>query len=123
MTLYRTTSNQIVTGHRADTVEAYEDNAGGLNLYAYSDGEVVWSCHYYGNEDEAAADFAGIAEQGLDPVAEGWESDDLDLDGELGDLFASSDWYSGLDGSMFSVEHSGAAAQRMARLYLGEYDE
>lgn len=105
------------------TVEAYEDNAGGINLYAYSDGEVVWSCHYYGNEDEAAADFAGIAEQGLDPVAEGWESEGLDLDGELGDLFASSDRYSGSDASMFSVEQSGAAAQRMARLYLGEDDE
>lgn len=102
------------------TVEAYEDNAGGINLYAYGDGEVVWSGHYYGDEDYAAADFAGIAGQGLDPVAEGWESAGLDLDGELGDLFASSEWYSGSDASMFSVEHSGLAAQRMARLYLGE---
>ena len=104
------------------TVEAYEDSAGSISLYAYSDGEVVWSGHYYGDEDYAAADFAGIAEQGLDPVAEGWESDGLDLDGELGDLFASSGWYSGDDISMFRRDYLGAAAERMVSLYLGEVE-
>lgn len=103
-------------------VEAYEDNAGGITLYAISDGEVVWSGAYYGDEDCAAADFAGIAEQGLDPVAEGWESAGLDLDEELGDLFASSEWYSGSDASMFRRDYLGGAAERMARIYLGEAD-
>ncbi len=103
-------------------VEAYEDNAGGLNLYAYNGDQVIWSGSYYGDEDEAAADFAGIAEQGLDPVAEGWESAGLDLDGELGDLFANSGWYSGSDASMFRRDHLGAAAERMVSLYLGEVE-
>lgn len=64
MTTYRTDPVQIVTDHRADAVEAYGDDAGGINLYAYSNGEVVWSCHYYGDEDEAdmAVELQSMAE-------------------------------------------------------------
>ena len=104
-------------------VEAYEDNAGGITLYAYDGDQVVWSGSYYGNEDEAAQDFAGIAEQGIDPVEAGWESAELDPDAELGDLFANSEWYDGAYSSMFRSSHLGAAAERMVSLYPGEADE
>lgn len=64
--------------------EAYEDNAGRLLIVALEEtGEElrpVWGATYYGREDEAGQDWAGIIVQGLDPVREGWEglgTDDL----------------------------------------------
>lgn len=64
--------------------EVYEDNAGRLLIVALEEtGEElrpVWGATYYGREDEAGQDWAGLVVQGLDPVREGWEGltpDDL----------------------------------------------
>ena len=57
------------------TYEVYEDNAGGLHLFAL-DGEqnVVWGFYYYGEESMAAADWIGLISQEIDPVVSGWET-------------------------------------------------
>ncbi len=56
------------------SVEVYEDNAGALHLFAFGhDGEIVYAAHYWGCEDQAAADYCGLVVQGIDPVSEGWE--------------------------------------------------
>lgn len=81
------------------TYEAYEDNAGGLHIFALDDeGAVVWGSIHYGEEYEAAQDWAGLMAQGCDPVAEGWESPDgIEEDYESQTYpgsrqIASSDW-------------------------------
>ncbi len=83
------------------TTEVYEDNAGGISIYHSVDDTVVWSMHYYGNEEDAAADFVGLAVQKLDPIAEGWDNGELDITNEAGDLIASTDWYKGSDDDYF----------------------
>lgn len=55
--------------------EAYEDNAGGLHLFALDDEQnVVWGFYYYGAEYMAACDWVGLLVQEIDPVEDGWES-------------------------------------------------
>lgn len=63
------------------TYQAYEDNAGGLHLFALAeDGAPVWGDYYYGardnlgyaGEDYAGMDWHALMVQGLDPVREGW---------------------------------------------------
>ena len=79
--------------------EVYEDNAGRLLIVALEEtGEElrpVWGATYYGREDEAGQDWAGLIVQGLDPVREGWEGlspDDLarDYSGGFGRQVADS---------------------------------
>lgn len=57
--------------------EAYEGNNGDLLLVALEETgdelRPVWGATYYGREDEAGQDWAGLVVQGLDPVREGWE--------------------------------------------------
>lgn len=58
------------------TIEAYEDNAGGLHLFALDETNhgprPAWGAHYYGQEGNAAIDYGNLL-KGADPVAEGWE--------------------------------------------------
>lgn len=74
--------------------ELWEDNAGGLHLFAYpSEGAPrVYATTYgtataprgYTPEEQAAADWVAIVEQCIDPWAEGWEGMDLEA--------ARADW-------------------------------
>lgn len=62
--------------------ELWEDNAGGLHLFALdSAGSPVWGSTYYGEgslttysgEEMAAMDWVGVYVQCLSPLSEGWE--------------------------------------------------
>lgn len=64
--------------------EVHEDSIGTLFIVALEDAgdelRPAWGATYYGHEDEAGQDWAGLIVQGLDPVREGWEGlapDDL----------------------------------------------
>ena len=75
-----TTRGSTMSKH-SRAIEVYEDNAGGLHVFAL-DGtatgtQVVWGASYYGMEVDAANAYADLLEGG-DPVAEGWERGDLD---------------------------------------------
>ena len=81
--------------------EAYEDNAGRLLIVALEETgkelRPVWGATYYGREDEAAQDWAGLVVQGLDPLREGWEGIEPDRIAELyhestARMIAGDDW-------------------------------
>ncbi len=103
--------------------EVYEDNAGGLTLYAYDWGEPIWSASYRADEDGLtmlAQDFCALA-SAIDPRAAGWDGDEgLDPDAETGTLIASTDWYDGSDDSLFARDPAryGNAGRAFAVEYL-----
>lgn len=99
----------------ATLVEVFEDNAGGLKLYAHNEDNLVYGCLYYDQTTEdgytapelCAADFVALAVQGIDPEADGWDAGDnalisIDYDAECGHLIASSAWYEGLASDMWA---------------------
>lgn len=107
-------------------VEVYEDNGGGLKLYAFADGSLVYGCLYYDQTTEdgytapemCAADFVALTVQCIDPEADGWDAGDYSLSGidyaaESGRLIASSEWYKGADSDMWGdVEDADGYAGR-----------
>lgn len=107
-------------------VEVYEDNAGGLKLYAFIGGRLAYGCLYYDQTTEdgyaapemCAADFVGLAVQGIDPEADGWDAGDcaligIDYAAESGRLIASSAWYDGAEADMWGdVEDADGYAGR-----------
>lgn len=57
------------------SVEVYEDNAGGLNLYVIMhDGSVAYGHHYYGQEGRCAEDYRGALD-GADVTV--WDGNDI----------------------------------------------
>lgn len=109
---------------KSKVTEVYEDNAGGLNLYHMVDGETVYSAHFWGQEWEAAQEFAGLTMQDIDPVTDGWESAGLDPDEEMGQLIATSDWYEGDDADMWSEPDGlGAAGRAFVRALESDGEE
>ena len=106
------------------TTEVYEDNAGRLYLYHIDqDGTIDYASTYYGSPEDCATDFAAIAVAGADPVADGWESIDLD-DAQadydmLANPIASTDWYDGSESDMVDDDQSGYAAMDFVAAYLG----
>lgn len=110
-------------------VEVYEDNAGGLKLYAFSGGSLVYGCLYddqttedgYTAPEMCAADFVALTVQCIDPEANGWDAGDCALTGidyaaESGRLIASSDWYKGADSDMWGDADGYARSQFIAAL-------
>ena len=103
------------------TYEAYEDNAGGLAIFALDDGKAVWSGHYYGRENDMAVDWGNLVLAHMDPIAEGWDDAGLDLSEwrDMATRIADSGWANvpyGISvhaclnaGQMFAV-HAGAAS-------------
>jgi hypothetical protein len=118
---------------RKDEMKArvYEDNAGGINIYAFDDdGRQVWGAHYYMPEydgttapERAAEDFAGITVQGIDPVEDGWgygEADEMPLESsDMGTLIADSDWYNGSYEDMVLKSATGCAGRKFVDYFLG----
>lgn len=92
--------------------EAYEDNAGGLAIFALDDGRAVWSGNYYGREVDMAVDWGNIVLAHMDPIAEGWDDAGLDLDDWMGLLIADSEW----DGLPYGIDidQCGEAGQLFA---------
>lgn len=107
-------------------VEVYEDNAGGLKLYAFANGSLAYGCLYcdqttedgYTAPEMCAADFVALAVQGIDPEADGWDAGryaltGIDYDAESGRLIASSAWYEGVESDMWGdVEDADGYAGR-----------
>lgn len=109
---------------KSTATEVSEDNAGTLHLFHLTqDGTIDYASTYYGNPEDCAADFAAIACAGADPVADGWESVDLDEAEEdyetLANLVASTDWYEGADSDMVDEDQSGYAAKAFVDAFLG----
>ena len=109
---------------KTTTTEVYEDNAGTLHLFHLTqDGTIDYASTYYGNPEDCATDFTAIAVAGADPIADGWESIDLndaksDYD-MLTPLVASTDWYDGTDSDMVDEDQSGYAAKAFVAAFLG----
>ena len=115
-----------VTVETKNLVEVYEDNAGGLKLYAFADGSLVYGCLYYDQTTEdgytapemCAADFVALTVQCIDPETDGWDAGSSTLSGidyaaESGRLIASSGWYKGADSDMWGdVENADGYAGR-----------
>lgn len=60
--------------------EAYEDNAGGLHIFALNgtnDETVMWGEYYYGDECEAAATWVALTVREVDPTSEHWGTKDF----------------------------------------------
>lgn len=110
-------------------VEVYEDNAGGLKLYAHNGNALVYGCLYYDQTTEdgytapemCAADFVALTVQCIDPEADGWDAGDYSLSGidyaaESGRPIASSDWYEGADSDMWGDADGYAGRQFISTL-------
>lgn len=108
--------------------EAYIDNADGVYVFQLEGERVRWAVSYRGTDgaEMAAADFAAIAVQCMDPVEEGWEYgelDDLDMaqavynQGYL-ELVASTDLYDGRDADMLVREDAEEWPEYTARNFV-----
>mgnify|MGYP001681145873 CR=1 FL=1 len=114
---------------------AYEDNAGGINVYHLHGYRTVWAARYYAMRDGsltapdiAARDFVAIATHGVDPAWEGWEY------GEAGRLMsiyeepeestciASTTWGDDMAGMLQDAERCGTAGLAFRRACLGMCD-
>ena len=94
------------------TTEVYTSNADFIKLYHFDEGgKLDYAALYQGIEgaEMAAAEFAGITVQCIDPAENGWELGGFDSLEEAqeqydcespADLIASSAWYDGSDSSM-----------------------
>ena len=94
-----------------------------LQNHLTQDGTIDYASTYYGDPEDCATDFAAIAVAGADPVADGWESIDLDeaqTDYDmLANPIASTDWYEGSDSDMVDEDQSGCAASAFVAAFLG----
>lgn len=115
--------------------EMYEDNAGGLRIYAVTSDDdggctPVWGDEYagpdgwapgYGPEDSAAADWRALMVQGNDPVVDCWDgmgTDDLarsyEQDADRTPLIAAS-WHADREPMGVYVRDLGTAGRKFAR--------
>ncbi|MCI6548635.1 MAG: hypothetical protein MR415_08325 [Coriobacteriaceae bacterium] len=116
------------------TTDARIDNGDGIYIFQLDGDRVRWAAAYDGMEgaDQAAADFAGITAQGIDPVDSGWEYGGYeslaqaqeDYDTWDMELVASSDYYQGRDADMLAREGPEdwptRTARRFTESFLGE---
>ena len=131
-------------------VDVYEDDSGVRVYMVNGRADLVYWAASYEDPEEAAADFAGLTIQCLDPIAEGWEwggfSSIWDADGircddpdcapqnaqssyenECGEMIASSSWYRGKDSDMLRCkdpeEFSDVNASLFAEAFMGKPEE